>query len=273
MRLALIAAFVLFAFSAAQAQTAEGDWAKGNSSRMRLIAMGLSGSGDIVAGVELQLDEGWKTYWRVPGDAGGVPPEMDFSASVNVAKTELKFPAPRRLSDKAGENIGYKHAVIFPVRVTPKTVGQPVTFDVNVLVGVCKNICIPEERHLTLAFDPKAEPDDRIVRKLTGALAALPGDASQNGRLPKVVSISVEGNKAIIEAAYPGGTDGADLFAEAPDGSYVPMAKPMDGAPDGHRRFTIDLAQADAFKAPSGKAMRFTLVSEAGAAEETRNLP
>ena len=47
------------------------DWAQGHNSRVRLIA------GDDLAGVELQMPAGWKTYWRNPGDAGGVPPSFD----------------------------------------------------------------------------------------------------------------------------------------------------------------------------------------------------
>ena len=45
------------------------EWVEGHSSRARII-----GGGDGVAAVELQLPEGWKTYWRSPGEAGGVPP-------------------------------------------------------------------------------------------------------------------------------------------------------------------------------------------------------
>ena len=41
--------------------------------------------------LDIDLKPGWKTYWRDPGDAG-VPPQLDVSASTNVAGAELRFP-------------------------------------------------------------------------------------------------------------------------------------------------------------------------------------
>ncbi|MCB1435055.1 MAG: hypothetical protein KDK75_21725, partial [Alphaproteobacteria bacterium] len=32
-------------------------------------------------GVQIELDDGWKTYWRMPGDAG-IPPQFTWTASV-----------------------------------------------------------------------------------------------------------------------------------------------------------------------------------------------
>lgn len=43
------------------AEDLSSDWAQGHNSRVRLIA------GDGLAGVELQMPVGWKTYWRNPG--------------------------------------------------------------------------------------------------------------------------------------------------------------------------------------------------------------
>src|SRR5436309_312013 len=78
----------------------------------------LAGNG--IAGVELQLPEGWKTYWRTPGDAGGVPPTFDWSKSDNLASVKVLYPAPKRFSDRAGDTVGYKGTVVFPVEVIPK---------------------------------------------------------------------------------------------------------------------------------------------------------
>src|ERR1700704_3395422 len=35
------------------------------------------------AGIEIRLAQGWKTYWRYPGDAG-IPPRFAFAGSRNV---------------------------------------------------------------------------------------------------------------------------------------------------------------------------------------------
>src|SRR3981081_2121280 len=65
------------------------------------------------AGVEIRLADGWKTYWRYPGDSG-VPPRFDFTRSRNVKSVTVRWPAPQRLTDESGTSIGYKHEGVFP---------------------------------------------------------------------------------------------------------------------------------------------------------------
>ena len=49
------------------------------------------------AGIEIKLKQGWKTYWRYPGDSG-VPPAFDFSKSQNVKSVTVLYPAPIAVS-------------------------------------------------------------------------------------------------------------------------------------------------------------------------------
>ena len=108
---------------AAAAAGARVRWAEGHNSRARLIA-GTAGRG--IAGVELQMPEGWKTYWRNPGDAGGVPPSFDWSKSENLAGAKVLYPAPKRFTDRAGDTVGYKGTVVFPVRLDAQGPGKPI---------------------------------------------------------------------------------------------------------------------------------------------------
>ena len=70
----------------AGAQEASG-WTQGHSSRVRLIAGGGSPEA-LLAGIQIELDAGFKTYWRSPGEAG-LPPAFDWSRSVNVEGVEV----------------------------------------------------------------------------------------------------------------------------------------------------------------------------------------
>ena len=60
-------------------------WVKENYSRVRLVSGTVSNAGnnEVVAGVQIRLDPGWKTYWRSPGDSG-VPPSFDWSGWKNL---------------------------------------------------------------------------------------------------------------------------------------------------------------------------------------------
>ena len=96
-------------------------WAKQQFAQARLIAGGRVADappGTIAAGVEIELADGWKTYWRNPGSSG-VPPLFDWSAASNLASAEVRYPAPTRYGDRGGDTIGYKHRLIFPIVVRP----------------------------------------------------------------------------------------------------------------------------------------------------------
>ncbi|WP_421861936.1 protein-disulfide reductase DsbD domain-containing protein [Parvibaculum sp.] len=66
-----------------------------------------------LAGIDLELADGWKTYWEKPGDSG-IPPVFDWSASENVAGVELRWPAPERFDAPGDITFGYKHGLTWP---------------------------------------------------------------------------------------------------------------------------------------------------------------
>src|ERR1700712_5939233 len=75
-------------------------WQRDAHSAVRLLAGSRSGA-VLLGGVAIQLQPGWHTYWRTPGDSG-VPPRFDFSKSDNVEAVTILWPAPRQLDDGAG---------------------------------------------------------------------------------------------------------------------------------------------------------------------------
>ncbi|MBT3809658.1 MAG: hypothetical protein HOF99_09175, partial [Rhodospirillaceae bacterium] len=61
------------------------DWLEGPKADIRLISA-TTAVGDletIPLGLEVRLDDGWKTYWRSPGDAG-IPPHVEWENSGNL---------------------------------------------------------------------------------------------------------------------------------------------------------------------------------------------
>src|SRR5262245_56375975 len=86
-------------------------WQRDAHSAVRLLAGSRSGT-VLLGGVTIQLQPGWKTYWRTPGDSG-VPPRFDFSKSDNVEAVTVLWPAPSKFDDGAGGfALGYKHQVV-----------------------------------------------------------------------------------------------------------------------------------------------------------------
>src|SRR5258705_8750265 len=105
LRTALAAAMLSLCFtlqpqaSSAQTAIATSSWIEAHASRARLVAgRTKTANGTYLAGIEIGLDDGWKTYWRMPGDSG-VPPSFDWKGSTNVAAVNVLYPAPARIAE------------------------------------------------------------------------------------------------------------------------------------------------------------------------------
>src|SRR6478672_1744429 len=101
-------------------------WQRDAHSALRLLAGSRSGA-VLLGGVAIQLQPGWHTYWRTPGDSG-VPPHFDFSKSDNVEAVTVMWPAPIKFDDGAGgHSIGYHGQIVLPLRIIAKANDKPVT--------------------------------------------------------------------------------------------------------------------------------------------------
>lgn len=239
-------------------------WVEGHSSRARLIG----GAG--IAGIELQLPEGWKTYWRTPGDAGGVPPAFDWSGSSNLESAQVLYPAPKRFSDSSGDTVGYKGNITFPVRLKAKDPSKPIDVQVAFDYGVCKDICIPAEAKLALTLPPDAKTPDELVEAMT-KVPAPPEARRETDPILKRVVTELTGPKPrlVIETAFPSGANHVDAFVEAPDGLYVPLPKKVADDGKGAVTFEVDLGRDVDLAALKGKQLTATIVSDKGQSEAT----
>ena len=250
------------------------------NARVRLIAGPPASAADTyLAGVELVLADGWKTYWRMPGDAG-VPPNFDWSGSRNVAAVAALYPAPIRHVDPAATSIGYKGSVIFPVAVAARAADQSVVLELELAFGVCRDICIPAEAKLALTIPPTAAAGIPSAA-LRAALARVPRPAAArragDPEVTRVIArLSDPAPHLIVAARFPRGSTGADLFIEtasAAEDVYLPLPRRLPDEPDGTARFEVDLSRVANLQALQGKALRLTLVSEAAASEVEWTVP
>jgi len=250
-------------------------WVELHASRARLLASRAGAPGGVrLAGLEIALQDGWKTYWRMPGDAG-VPPTFDWSGSTNAANVKVLYPAPTRIPEAGGEVIAYKHAVLFPIEVTPQDAAKPVALKLSLELGICREICVP----VTATFDLSLPPADKAARPdaIAAAVERVPRpQARRRPSDPELRKVAVAdgepGARLTVSAAFHGAKSG-DAFVEAPDGLYVPMLrKEPQAAGDGTIRFGVDLS-ADLARDLKGKTLTVTLVSETGASEAQWKVP
>ena len=74
-------------------------WTGMPETQARLIAASsaVGSAPRLTIGFQIRLAQGWKTYWRSPGDAG-MPPQLDWSESQNLEDAEILWPAPKRFT-------------------------------------------------------------------------------------------------------------------------------------------------------------------------------
>jgi len=248
------------------------DWVQGYDTKTRLIAgrAVVDGQQELYAGVEVAMPKGWKTYWRVPGDAGGVPPEFDWKGSQNLAATQVLYPAPHRLHDKAGDAVGYKDNVIFPILLTPKDKTKPIVLHGKVDYGLCKDICIPAQAEFQVSIPPGVG----ISSELADTLADVPQQHPRAGIDPKLAAWHLDkssGKPKLVLNVETASPDTADVFVVAPGDTYVPLPKRVEGGA-GKAAFEVDLTNGVDIKDLEGKPLTVTMVDGKGQSETTITL-
>jgi len=212
-------------------------WADDLRSAVRLIA-GSPNAGIARAGIEIKLQPGWHTYWRYPGDSG-VPPRFTFDGSDNLANATVQYPAPHAYTDESGTILGYKDDVVFPVRVTPKQAGKPVTLRLKIEYAVCEKMCVPVEARTELKLGDGASSEDRT---LAAAEASVPKPVPVSQAGLKVSRVN-DARKPLILVDLPASPGGdLHLFVEGPTPEWaLPIPKPAPGAPAGRAYFSFQL--------------------------------
>ena len=102
-------------------------------------------------GLDVELAEGWKAYWRSPGEVG-LPPEISWDGSENLVSAQMLWPAPERFTAFGIENFGYKTRVVLPIQAVLETAGQSATLQARVSLLACSTVCVPHDFDLALTI-------------------------------------------------------------------------------------------------------------------------
>jgi DsbC/DsbD-like thiol-disulfide interchange protein len=263
------AVFVLSVAPQARGQDSS-PWQKDGHSAVRLLAGSRSGA-VLLGGIAFQLQPGWHTYWRTPGDSG-VPPRIDFSKSENIEAVTILWPAPIKFEDGAGGiSLGYQKQVVLPLRIVAKNTVKPVTLRADINYAVCEKLCIPVEASAELAFTSVASTEDSA---LSAALDTVPKPATVGDPNPLTIRDVRRDGKigVLVDVAAPDSTE-VNLFVEGPTPDWaLPVPKLLEHGPPGVKRFAFDLDGLPPGANPDGAALKLTLVGGERAYEFNVNL-
>ncbi len=241
-------------FSGQTALAASSPWQDSAGGPVRIVvAEPASGETSVHAVLQIQLSEGWKTYWRDPGDAG-VPPQFDLTGSENLELANLQFPAPHRFDDGTSVWAGYKQPVSIGIDLKRADASKAMRLKGSVFLGVCEKICVPVKMEFDVPLgDAMSSSEDQQLVATTYAALPLAASAASG-----VTSAVVDGKRLIISAATP--APNPDLFLAAPRGWQFGAPKLVSAA-GGKAEFeaAILYAPKDGMKADA--VVNYTMVA------------
>jgi suppressor for copper-sensitivity B len=269
MKTAVLALAAMLAV-ASSASAAVGDWGRGQRAEVRLIASGIGADGKLAAGIEIVLPQGWKTYWRSPGDAGVVP-VIDFSQSKNLGPAEIGFPVPERSDDGFSVTNVYHDRVVLPLIAAVTDPAKPIEISAKLTIGVCDEICVPDEVTAELTIPP-GENDSAAADMLAVARALVPGPGAPGVfALEKVTREGGTDNRPVFrfEGKVPDAAH-AQVFVEVADwASYTPDLVSSDG---GKAVYTVEFSRRGSAVPIAGAKFRVTILSAGRAIDQTIGL-
>lgn len=210
-------AILLLSCPAGAAFAAETGWIEvAPDVSVRLVSSDIvTQDGTVWMGLELDMPQTTKTYWRVPGESG-VPMVIDTADSRGVADLDIAWPYPKRETKEGYLDHAFYGRVLFPLAVTVDTHDPLLVADVT--MGICSDVCVPATARLELA-PTLDEPDNANDFRIRQALATVPLPHDGEGLLGEA-SFDAEQGTLLVELAD-AEFDPASMIAEIVDSSLI----------------------------------------------------
>ena len=137
-------------------------------------------------GVRFDLQEGWHTYWTNPGDSGE-PPRIEWQLPTGFQVGDIQWPHPVRLALASLADYGYQDQVLLMAAVRPREQlkeGESAKIAAQVHYLVCRDVCIPGQKHLELSLPVKTSAAFSLARSLFDATRQkLPRQIPRNWKI------------------------------------------------------------------------------------------
>lgn len=239
------------------AHAADSGWLtapQNDHARIRLQAE--RGEGRLYGLLTIELQSGWKTYWRSPG-AGGVAPEIRWSRDETA---RWYWPVPSRFEVAGIATQGYHRRVTIPMIITGS--------DSDVLEGTltlstCSNVCLLTDYPLRLNLNAPVDPDFQAA--FEQAMRATPAE----GGISADLSAHLAGDTLRISGTSEAGWRDPQIYFDPLEGGVLPGQPRLQT--DGNR-LTVTVPVTDEWgdipTTLAGKSLSFVLTN-GGQAQQT----
>ncbi|MEP3233567.1 MAG: protein-disulfide reductase DsbD domain-containing protein [Hyphomicrobiales bacterium] len=267
----LITALLVTMFFAGTSHAETTPWTSGLGHKARLIMGAMADDGHYHGGFEVELEDGWKTYWRQPG-GNGIPPLFDVKNSSNLKNFKVSWPAPQVFKDGSGKGVGYKKRVLLPFAMKPEDIDQSVDFNLSIFFGVCAEICVPVDVNFSTLLSPN-KPQTPNFALIEEALSQVPVSSDDLGLQVKSAAHLTEGDNEYVDlqVQLSKNVEKLVVLVEGPEDWYFePLNIPMTVAGDaGTQKVRVPLYRAIKDSLKGDEALRLTIIADGEALDQT----
>jgi len=244
------------------------DWQDLGGGRARLITVYDPVEGTIEGIVDVELQPGWVTYWRNPGESG-IPPIFDFSKSSGVSVEQPLFPVPTAKHAAGIISIVYKNHVAFPFKAQPVISPLSGVLQLEMVIGVCEEICIPAMSSFSQDLSKLNYSDLTSNEMIRQAYLKIPVTKADNPETPVILNAKWKTNSVVaVEARIPQSASKPELFAEGDDNWFFFPAKISKREGD-ITTFALSMAELPKKADLSATPLRLTLTADGVGSERS----
>ena len=184
----------------------------------------------VLAGIHLQMDAGWHTYWRNPGDSG-MATKIVWSLPPGVTAGEIQWPVPHKLTDSELTTYIFTNEVMLlvPLTLASNLPAGPLELKAKVAWLECQDLCLPGEQEvaatLNVGAETKPSAEAAVIETWKGKMPTSPAiseitawweNPSSDDSRPLIINFQT----ALISVHV----DVADFFPDAQDEFEVQSA-------------------------------------------------
>ena len=248
--------FLLFSLSAASAAVPGWSMKPENSHAQVHVWHDAPAEGKVRLLLDVTPNEGWKTYWRTPGD-GGFRPVIAWEPQV---KTQWHWPRPVRFDSAGFSSVGYDRRVVFPLEVATD---EQQRLRGKLTLSLCSTLCVVNT--FPLDINLASGPSAQFAEAWDNAMRAVPPD---NGPVA-VKSVAADNDTLTVKLTSPEGWSQPDLFPDNPTGVNLSPPQTAILGDTLTARFNVSDSQGKPLEA-SGLPPLSLLVSDGAQSQQLR---
>lgn len=232
---------ILYSLVSTNSMAISSDWSVSETSKLRLISPYSQNDGkNLLIGLEYEMEPGWKTYWKSPGD-GGFAQSISWQNSTNIKNVNILWPTPVEFEILGLTSLGYQNDIIFPLEIELEDELQNTFLNLHVTFLICKDVCIPGDAtvFLEIPFGEKKLTNNYF--DLEKALSLLPEEDLNSSYINEISLKTFSDNKnSVIQLQFESDKSfyNPKIFLHSPFG--LPVVKNSINYSSNNKKITTD---------------------------------